>query len=721
MAPKKEKHGKKSGNSGDLLNEEKLQAVVLSDSYQSRFKPLTDEKPRCLLPLANTPLIEYTLEFLATAGVGDVYVVCCSLSDQVEEYIKKSKWNRPDSPFKIHTILSPESSSVGDVMRDVDTKGLIRGDFLLISGDVVCNINFQKVLDAHNERKSKDKNAIMTMVLREAEPLHRTRPRGDPGLFVLDEDTGRCLRYETSKESGAVSLDVEVLEEHDSISFRNDMIDCQIDICTPDVPALFQENFDYDHIRDDFVKGILTSDLLGKTIYTHIIKKNYGGRVQGPQTYDALSKDIITRYTYPITPDSNLLEDQGFTYQLGHIYKEKGVVLAQSCHIESEAVIGASTYIGGGSKVTKSVIGRRCKIGENVVLHGAYIWDDVTIEDNVTVKQAIVANNSAIKSGATIEPGAIISFGVIIGEGKTIQGNMRIARSSRADNEEEEDEDDATLVGEDGKGVLYQESDVEEDDASSSMASTQQRVLDGLVYSMDNMYLSDSSSSSEISDDEELEKQRSKKRKQKRSYSTNSAAAFSDFGPNDNDDDEDENFISEAVASINRSIEEKHSLEVAVLELNTLRMTMNASYEEVREATMTSLVGHVVQLINVHSYNVKDATKQVFQKYSPMIAKQIFEYEDQVDLLQSLQDQCARRPQGGKIFVWAVDELYDRDIVEEDYITEWWESEKSKTTSKLVSVRQEFQPWMTWLKTAEEGSSSSDSDEEELVDSDEEA
>lgn len=65
--------------------------------------------------------------------------------------------------------------SVGDAMRDLDAKGLITSDFLLVSGDIVCNVPFDEVLTAHRNRRQKDKNAIMTMVLREASPLHRTR------------------------------------------------------------------------------------------------------------------------------------------------------------------------------------------------------------------------------------------------------------------------------------------------------------------------------------------------------------------------------------------------------------------------------------------------------------------------------------------------------------------------------------------------------------------
>lgn len=43
---------------------------------------------KCLLPLANTPLIEYTLEFLAHAGVHEIYLYCGLHTAQVEQYIR---------------------------------------------------------------------------------------------------------------------------------------------------------------------------------------------------------------------------------------------------------------------------------------------------------------------------------------------------------------------------------------------------------------------------------------------------------------------------------------------------------------------------------------------------------------------------------------------------------------------------------------------------------
>lgn len=54
------------------------------------------------------------------------------------------------------------------------------------------------------------------------------------------------------------------------------------------VPALFTENFDWQQLRKDFVHGILTSDILGKTIYTEIVSEPYVARIQNEKLYDSV-------------------------------------------------------------------------------------------------------------------------------------------------------------------------------------------------------------------------------------------------------------------------------------------------------------------------------------------------------------------------------------------------------------------------------------------------
>ncbi len=58
----------------DVKREQKLQAILLADSFQRTFRPITWESPKVLLPLVNVPMLEYTVEFLAQNGVEEVCI-----------------------------------------------------------------------------------------------------------------------------------------------------------------------------------------------------------------------------------------------------------------------------------------------------------------------------------------------------------------------------------------------------------------------------------------------------------------------------------------------------------------------------------------------------------------------------------------------------------------------------------------------------------------------
>ena len=94
-------------------------------------------------------MIEYTLEFLAVAGVQEIFVFCKSHAEKIKSYIAHSKWSKPRSQIRIHTILAPQALGVGDVLREVDGKGLIHTDFILVSGNCVANMKLDKVLEEH--------------------------------------------------------------------------------------------------------------------------------------------------------------------------------------------------------------------------------------------------------------------------------------------------------------------------------------------------------------------------------------------------------------------------------------------------------------------------------------------------------------------------------------------------------------------------------------------
>ncbi|VDP54016.1 unnamed protein product [Soboliphyme baturini] len=93
--------------------EERLSAVLIADHFNSCFGSSFSS----LLPLCNVPLIDYVLEWLEALDVEDVFVVMVA------------------SPKLFHRFLLPVLNgckSLGDAMRELDRRALLKSDFLLV-------------------------------------------------------------------------------------------------------------------------------------------------------------------------------------------------------------------------------------------------------------------------------------------------------------------------------------------------------------------------------------------------------------------------------------------------------------------------------------------------------------------------------------------------------------------------------------------------------------
>ena len=139
-------------------------------------------------------------------------------------------------------VTAKETFSPGDAMRDIYTHQIITSDFVLVTGDLVSNVRIGDVVRAHKERRRTNKDAIMTVVVKESGARHRTRSRGEGGVWVLDAETQECLHYEPTvgyPHKQLAKIPREILAEHPEVEIHNDLIDCSIDVCSVEVRGFF--------------------------------------------------------------------------------------------------------------------------------------------------------------------------------------------------------------------------------------------------------------------------------------------------------------------------------------------------------------------------------------------------------------------------------------------------------------------------------------------------
>jgi translation initiation factor eIF-2B subunit epsilon len=701
MGPKSQKTTSR-GKAGEEDKEDALQAVILADSFEARFAPFSLERPRCLLPLVNTPLIEYTLEFLASSGVQEVFLHAGSHSDQVETYVKSSKWSTSSSPFKELVFVKCVATSIGDVMRELDKNQDYRltGDFLVVSGDVVGNFPIEAALKAHKARRLKNRNAIMTMLLRETSPHDRALAGFNFPTFIIDPTKNRCIHYEETDHGRASHVRVdddmvaEMLSEQE-IDIRQDLIDCRIDICTEGVLSSWSDNFDHQTPRKDFLKDLLKNyDTNQKTVHTYIIEDHYAARVGNLPSYDKISQDIMSRRAFPLCPDNNLFCDQSYTRSKKNVYKEDSVIAARSSVLESGTVIGRGTSIGAGSIIRNSVIGRWCRIGQNVDITDAYIWDDVTIGNNVKILKAIIADETFIGDRCMVEEGALISFGVDISADSTVARNARLTKKAS-------DADIMSVNGVRPDNFEDEAADARHPGLGRSPTDSEVDIYPNafIVYNMTDLVGSTSSLSSDASEASDTPS----------SYVGSRRESFATM-MSDEDGSKTDHFHHEATSSIFDRMQTGTAIQDINVELMGSRLSHNASDHQVRKAVAVSMMKHIQYEVDAGA-TVPSASKDVLSKYRDLVKRGQDSNADQVDFLLQVQRDLTHRNDGQQILYWIVYNLYDMEVFEEEVFQNWWAHEESAGDDAMRKVRVLSGKFMEWLDQAESESEEDEGDD----------
>jgi choline kinase len=111
-----------------------MKAIILSAGRGTRLHPLTDDLPKCLLPVVgDRPLIQYQLEALADAGVEEAVVLVGFGANKVESFLRSA----PVPGIRTRTIYNPFYASSDNLVTCWLAGVEMDEDFILMNGDTL--------------------------------------------------------------------------------------------------------------------------------------------------------------------------------------------------------------------------------------------------------------------------------------------------------------------------------------------------------------------------------------------------------------------------------------------------------------------------------------------------------------------------------------------------------------------------------------------------------
>ncbi len=344
---------------------------MLAGGEGTRLRPLTNNRPKPLLPVLGRPCIEYSLRALSAAGIEVIDLACAYKGKEVVNQLGDGK----SMGLNIEYAFEETPMGTAGAVKLLEQK--LPDAFVVVMGDTLMDIDFQKVISFHQEHK-----AMVTIALTEV-----SNP-SEYGIVGLDRQS-RIVRFKEKPAQAEV--------------FSN--------LINAGVYVIQKEAFSYvpKGVKFDFSKNLFPKLL-------EMDHPLYGVRLQGMWKDIGRPRDLL---------DANLQ----MADRRGSMMRVEGV--------ESEGRICATKFSGRGAKISGPVyLGENAALGKGAIISSSAIGGSSRIEDGVRINDSLLMDECLVMSASRIV-GSVIGQGCeigsevtltncVLGDGVTVEGPVEL-------------------------------------------------------------------------------------------------------------------------------------------------------------------------------------------------------------------------------------------------------------------------------------------------------
>jgi len=346
-----------------------VQAVILAAGEGTRIRPLTQNRPKALIPVANRPILEHLVDSLLACGIRDIIVVVGYRKEQVMRHLIHL-------PVQVRVVEQQHQIGTGHAL--ICARDLVTDDLLVLPGDnYVDPSSLKEVL--------KIKNSMLI-----------TTHRHPSNFGVVHIEDGNVLGI-TEKPAHANRMTVS----------------CGV----------------Y-HLDHHLLSG-MHENMLSDIINTLISMGTSFAAVDAHEWHDAIYPwDLLSmneRLLRNISPSSTATISASTVIE-GRVSIGKGSVIGPFCTIKGPVIIGEDCLIGSHVVINPGTsIASRVVIEPFTVIGNSLVMDDCTIASHSSIMSAVLGEACTIGEHTVVTAGNGVlemrgeairsSCGVIMGNG----------------------------------------------------------------------------------------------------------------------------------------------------------------------------------------------------------------------------------------------------------------------------------------------------------------
>lgn len=357
-----------------------MKAVIMAGGEGTRLRPLTSNLPKPMMPLANKPMMEHVIDLLRRHGFDEIVVTLAFLPDAIRNHFGDG------SEYGVSIQYATEETPLGTAGSVRNAATALDERFLVISGDVLTDIDLGKVVAFHEE-----KGALATIGLVAVEnPL-------EFGIVITNDD-GSIERFLEKPSWGQVF---------------SDTINTGIFVLEPAI---------FDHIAPDrpvdFSSEVFPALLdAGLPLYG-AVADGYWEDVGTLEAYVSAHKDILDQKV--------AVEVPGFELS-GGVWMGEGAEVHPEAVIDGPAVIGDNARVEAGARLAEyTVLGANVKVRAGAQVRRSIVQDNAYLGEDVRLAGAVVGRACDLRRGARCDVGSVLGDECFIGEDAVIGTGVKV-------------------------------------------------------------------------------------------------------------------------------------------------------------------------------------------------------------------------------------------------------------------------------------------------------